>query len=207
LWEREYPSRPKHFIAVIAQQCFFVAFSVLTARLEGIDLWAPPADGRNALLIALASLAVMIGMMAPRWRRNVAEREWKLYYFMPRSPDERLLWTFVSLFAGFGEEIIYRGVMFTLLWRLLGSAPAAALLVAVIFSVSHFMQGWKSMFVILAIALGFQAIYYSTGSLFPGMAVHFAYDLVAGLLYGYWGEKLGYPVEGVPREKPRSNEG
>jgi membrane protease YdiL (CAAX protease family) len=61
------------------------------------------------------------------------------------------------------------------------------------------------MLVIFAIALGFQAIYYLTGSLFPGMAVHFLYDLTAGMMYGFWGEKLGYPIEGVPREKAVAN--
>jgi membrane protease YdiL (CAAX protease family) len=205
LRERGYPPRSKHFIAVIAQQVLFITVSVAVARAENLDLWAPPAGWRSAAFIAAVSLAVMVGVMAPRWRRNVEEREWKLYYFMPRSPGERSLWGGVSLFAGFGEELIYRGVMYALLWRLSGSWAAAALLVAVVFAVSHFMQGWKSMLVIFVIAVGFQAIYNLTGSLFPGMAVHFLYDLIAGLLYGYWGEKLGYPVEGVFQTKSGAN--
>jgi membrane protease YdiL (CAAX protease family) len=111
------------------------------------------------------------------------------------------LWAGVSLFAGFGEEIIYRGVLFSLLWILLDSPLAAALIVAVVFTFNHYVQGWLSMLVIFALALSFQAMFYLTGSLFPGMIVHFLYDLTAGMMYGYWGEKLGYPVEGVPRKE------
>jgi membrane protease YdiL (CAAX protease family) len=202
---RDYQPRQKQFIAVILQLLFFATFSIWVALAEYINLWAKPRGWLKALLVSAAVLIAMTAFMAPRWRRNVEKRDWKLYYFMPRTPREKVLWAVVSLFAGFSEEIVYRGVMFSLLWILLDSPPAAALIVAVVFSFSHFLQGWTSMLVIFVIALGFQAIYYLTGSLFPGMAVHFLYDLTAGMMYGYWGEKLGYPIEGVPREKAVAN--
>jgi len=201
LLTRDYQPRQKQFIAIILQLLIFAAFSIWVARSEDIDLWARPKDWLKALMVSAPVLFAMTAFMAPRWRRNVEKREWKIYYFMPRTSREKALWAGVSLFAGFSEEIVYRGVMFSLLWTLLDSPMAAALIVAVVFSFSHFMQGWKSMLLIFAIALGFQTIYYLTGSLFPGMAVHFLYDLTAGMMYGYWGEKLGYPIEGVPREK------
>ncbi|HKE04600.1 MAG TPA: CPBP family intramembrane glutamic endopeptidase, partial [Blastocatellia bacterium] len=190
---------------IILQLLIFAAFSIWVARSEYIDLWAEPKGRLKALMVSAPVLIAMIAFVAPSWRRNVEKREWKIYYFMPRTPGEKALWLGVSLFAGFSEEIVYRGVMFSLLSILLDSPIAAALIVAVVFSFSHFMQGWKSMLVIYAVALGFQAIYYLTGSLFPGMAVHFLYDLTAGMMYSYWGEELGYPIEGVPREKALSS--
>jgi hypothetical protein len=30
------------------------------------------------------------------------------------------------------------------------------------------------------------------------MAMHFLYDVTAGMMYGYFGNKLGYPTEGIP---------
>jgi len=201
-----YQPRQKQFIAIILQLLLFGVFSIWVALAEYIDLWTRPKGWLKALSVSAAVLIAMIAFMAQRWRRNVEQREWKIYYFMPRTPREKMLWAVVSLFAGFSEEIVYRGVMFSLLWILLDSPLAAALIAAVVFSFSHFMQGWMSMLVIFAIALSFQTIYYLTGSLFPGMAVHFLYDLTAGMMYGYWGEKLGYPIEGVPREKALSNE-
>jgi membrane protease YdiL (CAAX protease family) len=201
LLARDYPPRRKEFIAMILQLLFFAALSILVAHDEYIDLWAKPKDWLKALLISAMALIAMIVFIAPRWRLNVEKRERIIYYFMPRTPGEKVLWAGVSLFAGFSEEIIYRGVMFSLLWILLDSPLAAALIVAVVFAFIHYVQGWRSMLVLFAFALGFQAMFYLTGSLFPGMAVHFLYDLTAGMMYGYWGEKLGYPVEGVPREE------
>jgi membrane protease YdiL (CAAX protease family) len=198
---RDYPPRRKGFIAIILQLLLFAAISILVAHAEYIDLWAKPKDWLKALLISAIALIAMIVFIAPLWRRYVEKRERVVYYFMPRTPEEKVLWAGVSLFAGFGEEIIYRGVLFSLLWILLDSPLAAALIVAVVFTFNHYVQGWLSMLVIFALALSFQAMFYLTGSLFPGMIVHFLYDLTAGMMYGYWGEKLGYPVEGVPRKE------
>lgn len=201
LLTRDYPPRRKEFISTILSLLSFAGFSILVAQDEYIDLWAMPNDWLKALLLSAMVLIAMIVFIAPQCRRNVEKREWKLYYYMPRTAVEKVLWAGVSLFAGFGEEIVYRGVMFSLLWRLLDSPLAAALIAAVVFAFAHYMQGWRSMLVLFAFALAFQAMFYLTGSLFPGMAVHFLYDLTVGMMYGYWGEKLGYPVEGVPREE------
>jgi len=198
---RDYPPRLKQFSLMILSQSSSLAVSISVARAEYIDLWAKPNDWPKTLLIGAAVLMAMIASMAPGWRRDVEKRKRKIYYFMPRTPMEKVFWAGVSLFAGFSEEIVYRGVMFSLLWIMFDSLLAAALIVAIVFAISHFGQGWKSMLVIFAFSLGFQAIYYLTGSLYPGMVVHFLYDLAAGMMYGYWGEKLGYPIEGVQREK------
>jgi hypothetical protein len=37
-----------------------------------------------------------------------------------------------------------------------------------------------------------------SGSLYVGMLVHALYDVTAGLFYGAYGEKLGYPIEPMP---------
>jgi membrane protease YdiL (CAAX protease family) len=198
---RDYPPRRKLFGVMILTQSSSAAVSILVADAEYIDLWAKPDDFPKTLWIGAAVLMAMIAPMAPGWRRDVEKRKWILYYFMPRTAGEKVLWAGVSLFAGFSEEIVYRGVMFSLLWIMLDSRLGAAFIVAIVFAFSHFEQGWKSMLVILAFSLGFQAIYYLTGSLYPGMVVHFLYDLTVGMMYGYLGEKLGYPIEGVPRKK------
>jgi membrane protease YdiL (CAAX protease family) len=191
---------PPYFISVVLQQIFFAAFSIWVAHSEGIDLFAPPPQPLRATLIGAAFLAVTVAVMAPQWRRSVGERERRLYYFMPRTPQQKVMWTFLSLFAGVGEEIAYRGVMFVLFSRLTGAPLAASLLAAVVFAFCHYIQGWKSMAVIFLFALSFQALVYVTGTLFVAMAVHFLYDVMAGMVYGYYGDKLGYPVEGIQPE-------
>jgi membrane protease YdiL (CAAX protease family) len=94
--------------------------------------------------------------------------------------------------------VTYRGVMFAILWRLMGSALAAALIGAAIFAISHFLQGVKSMTIIFGIALTFQMIAWVSGSLYVGIAVHALYDIAAGFSYAAYGEKLGYPIEAMP---------
>jgi membrane protease YdiL (CAAX protease family) len=116
---------------------------------------------------------------------------------MPRTPRERWLWAGVSLAAGFGEELTYRGVMFILLSRLLGEALPAAIAVSVVFGFSHILQGWKSAVIVAIVALAMQGLVIWSGSLYIVMAMHAIYDLVAGLACGRLGERLGYPAEGI----------
>jgi membrane protease YdiL (CAAX protease family) len=191
---------PSYFVSVVSQQIFFTAFSLWVAYSEEINLLAPPPQPVKSALIGAAFLAVMIVAMAPQWRRSVEERERRLYYFMPRTPQQKVMWAVLSLFAGVGEEIAYRGVMFGLFSRLTGAPLAASLLVAVVFAFCHYVQGWKSMAVIFLFALSFQALVYVTGTLLVAMAVHFLYDVTAGMVYGYYGDKLGYPIEGIQPE-------
>src|SRR5262249_9074470 len=96
-----YQPRQKQFIAIILQLLFFAAFSIWVALAEYIDLWTEPKGWLKALSVSAAVLIAMVAFMAPRWRRNVETREWKIYYFMPRRPREKALWAVVSLFAGF----------------------------------------------------------------------------------------------------------
>ncbi len=196
-----FPPRAKYFVSVIFQQIFFGAFSVSVALSEEIDLFAMPQNIPRSFLLGVLILAVMVALTYPRWRRNVEDRERRLYFFMPRTRGEKATWVFISLLAGVSEEITYRGVVFILLSRLTGLPLAAALIGSAIFAFCHYIQGWKSVLVIFAFALAFQAIFYLTGSLLAGMAVHFLYDVTAGFMYSYFGERLGYPAEGIPPEE------
>jgi len=199
LKDRPYPPRRKYFLMVIAQQGFFLLLSAFIARMEWIEIWERP-HGRYSYMIAVAVLLTLIAVMIPHWRKAVEERKRRVYLFMARDNRERALWVVISLLAGVGEEITYRGVMFVLLWRVTGHEWLAALASAVVFGVSHYLQGWKSVALIAAFALIFQAIYFLSGSLLLPMAMHFLYDVTAGFVYGYFGNKLGYPPEGIPPE-------
>lgn len=199
LKERSYPARRKYFLLVIGQQCFFVFLSVFVARLEWIELWQLPRQW-YWYLIGLALLAGLIAVMLPHWRQAVEKRERRVYLFMARDNGDKALWVVISLLAGVGEELTYRAVMFILLWRMTGSTWLAVLIAAAVFGFSHYLQGWTSVFLIAGFALIFHALYYLSGSLIIPMMVHFLYDLTAGFMYGYFGEKLGYPPEGIPPE-------
>lgn len=195
---RPLPPKTKYLTSQILALLVFLVISVLVGRKEWITLFPKTMPEPKHLALGAAVLAALVTLMRPLWRTRVEERSRKVWLFMPRTPRERGLWIGCSIAAGISEEVTYRGVMFGLLWRLTDSAGAAALIVAVIFSVSHYLQGWKSVSIIFGMALGFQMLAWFTGSLYVGMAVHAVYDIAAGLSYGWYGDKLGYPVDPLP---------
>jgi len=193
------PVRPRrrHFAAVLLQLMIFLGISIWVAWAEQIPLTPRPAFPGRAVGFAAFLLGAGVMLMAPRWRRNVEQRDPKAYYFMPRTAGERGLWVLVSLAAAVAEEVTFRGVLFALLVMLTGSPWIAAALAAAAFGVSHMIQGAQSAVIISVIALALHGLVAVGGSLYLAIAVHFLYDLIAGLSYGRLGERHGYPIEGV----------
>jgi len=190
------PDPKKHFRATTIELATLMFVSIVIARTTGIDLFA---FDRSRLFPGLAAGVAMyvaaVKLMRPLWRRAVEKRLPILRLFMPRDAGERAWWIGVSLLAGVGEEITWRGVQTQLLVPIVGAYAAATLLSAISFGSAHFVQGWRSCAVIVLFALGFQAVVWaSSGSLFVAMAVHVAYDVTAGITYGRLGRELGYTV-------------
>lgn len=178
------PPKRRYFISVFVQQFFLLGLSLYAASAEYVPLFRPWDLRLRDVALGVLFLVSAIVMMYPRWKKSVEKGSPKLYFFTPRNSVERALWIAVSAAAGFGEEISYRGVMFILVERLVHSGIAAALISAIIFGISHMLQGWKSALIIVFFALGFHALVHITGSLYIAMVVHFAYDVTAGLTYG-----------------------
>ena len=199
---RPLPSRTRHFVLTTVTLMLFCALSLWTARDHALPLF-PRAWPRPAGVVAGAVLLIVaVGFMRPRWRRAVERRARIAYLFMPRSGPERALWTLVAATAGVSEETIWRGVQPALLWAVVGDPYLAAGLSAVSFGVAHMLQGWRSAVVVTGLALGFQIVVVLSGSLYVAMAVHFIYDLTAGLTYGRLGRELGYPDAPQPPAAP-----
>jgi membrane protease YdiL (CAAX protease family) len=192
------PPKVKYFSSQIIILSIFFLVSAFVARREWIDVFPREVPEPRMFVLGAAVLVALVVLMRPMWKRRVEERSRRTWLFMPRTRQERVLWAGCSLAAGLSEELTYRGVMFVVLWRVTGSPLAAALIAAAVFSISHFLQGWKSMTIIFGLALAFQMIAWVSGSLYIGMAVHALYDVAAGFAYGAYGEKLGYPIEPMP---------
>ena len=192
------PPRKRFFFSVIVQLLIFGVVAAGTGSLERIELFPPAAPSAASWALGAAALALLVLGMRPLWRRRVIERSRRVWLFMPRDGQERALWLASSFAAGISEELVYRGVLTTLLARMTGSFAGAALLSAAVFAVSHYMQGWKSMAIIFGMALLFQSLAWHSGSLYVPMAVHALYDVAAGLHYGYFGKRHGYPIEPLP---------
>lgn len=195
---RPLPPKAKYLTSQILTLLCLGTISAVVGIKEWLTLFPRVVPEPEHVLLGAAVLVALVTLMRPLWRKRVEQRARKVWLFMPRTPRERQLWTICSIAAGISEEITYRGVMFGLLWRLTTSIWAAALISAAVFSISHYLQGWKSMSIIFAIALTFQMLAWFTGSLYVSMAVHALYDVAAGMFYGYYGDKLDYPLEPLP---------
>jgi membrane protease YdiL (CAAX protease family) len=186
------PNRLRHFQKTACMLLLFTALSLLVARVQWIELFPRAFPSLGAVAAGLAMYAILVACARPRWRRAVERRAPVAHLFMPANAAEHGWWIAVSLLAGVGEEITWRGVQADLLYFLTGSLCIAALLSATSFGVLHVIQGWKTAAIIGVFSLGFHGLVWLAGSLYVAMAVHVAYDITAGITYSRLGRKLGY---------------
>ncbi len=152
------------------------------------------------LLLAVAGLAIELLFrqlgLALGWAESPL-----LEKLLPRTTGERWAFVALSLVAGFGEEIVYRGYAIPVLGHLVGDIGAVALASAV-FGVLHAYQGSvgiaRTALMGAVLAWGLLA----TGSLWPPIAAHALIDVVAGVFLAEWLMVPRRP-DGVPLNEER----
>lgn len=94
---------------------------------------------------------------------------------------------FIAAFAGIGEELFFRGILQRLFIKSTRSPWTGIIITAFFFSFFHFQFfGFVPRFM-LGILLG--AIYWYSGSLWPAIIAHFAYDAII-LILAYLNPKM-----------------
>jgi len=106
-----------------------------------------------------------------------------LHQLLPRSAEEKRVFALLSLAAGTGEELAYRGYAIPVLAPLLG-VPGAAVLTTAIFAVMHGYQGVLG--ILRTGVMGGLLVwaFLASGSLWPPIIAHTLIDLLAGLVLG-----------------------
>jgi membrane protease YdiL (CAAX protease family) len=139
--------------------------------------------------LTLGAMAIIVLFREIADRSGVDESP-LLRELIPRTREEKRVFALLSVAAGVGEEIAYRGYAIPVLAPLLGVGGAAALSSAV-FGALHGYQGWLGTARTAAMG-GFLAWgFLASGSLWPAIAAHTAIDLLAGIVLG---EKLLSPA-------------
>jgi len=155
-------------------------------------------------LLAAGMLTILVFQRLAAWT-GIQESP-LLRQLLPKTRDERRVFALLSVAAGTGEELAYRGYAIPVLTPLLG-IPGAAVLTTVVFGLLHSYQGWLGI-VRTAIMGGILAWgFLASGSLLPSMIAHTLIDLLAGIVLG---ERLLSPagVAGVEQyEDPMTQEG
>jgi membrane protease YdiL (CAAX protease family) len=118
-------------------------------------------------------------------RRVIGVRESRiLEHLLPTTLPEKLLFALLSISAGIGEEVAFRGFAFPALTLVMGSDWGGAILSSVAFGLLHGYQGWIG--VIRTGMMGFllATTLLLSGSLWPAILAHAILDLISGLGLG-----------------------
>lgn len=156
-----------------------------TVGASAMGLDAVPA--RTLLLwagVAFAGGMALVGLFHLVERLLGVEEPPLLRQLLPRTGREKLLFVGVSLSAGVGEELAYRGYAIPLLAGLVGSEWTAAVLSSGVFGFLHAYQGQVGVVRTGLMGMLLAAVFVWTGSLWPAILAHAAIDLVGGLVIG-----------------------
>jgi len=103
---------------------------------------------------------------------------------LPRSKKEKRLFLGVALTAGISEEFVFRGFLFFILLIIFPSFNpfVAMIIVSVIFGLLHIYQGLSGIIKTLLFGAFFGLLYLVTGSIIPGMILHFIGDFSSAFI-------------------------
>jgi membrane protease YdiL (CAAX protease family) len=187
--------RPRIYVNAMAVEWLFVAAALQVVILRDypwsvIGVALPTVielllgGAALAVLGALLLLARRSVMKQPDGASQVRESARHLEWLLPRGPRQRRLWWAVSVHAGLGEELFYRGYLFAVLASIMPPL-SAAVVGMLIFGFAHVYQGVRGILLTSALGGVFMGLYYISGSLWVPMLAHALYDIYAGEL-GYW---------------------
>lgn len=159
------------------------AVTLAGARAAGMgaaDLGLVGLGVGEAVGWTVAAVAGAVGLAAA-WRALRVRESPVLVLLLPRTPVEKALFVGVSLSAGVGEEVVFRGFLVPALAAATGYGWLAVALAAAVFGVVHAYQNPAG--VVRAGLLGvlLTVPLLATESLVPSMLAHFLYDVLAGL--------------------------
>ena len=158
--------------------------SWLVGRTFGYSpFFLPDIEGRD-LLAGAAALAGAFGLygVSRLVRTETERRRAPVYQLMPRTRPEWALYVTMAIAAGIAEETAYRGVGMAVLTWSTGNAWMAGAIMSLAFGIAHITQEWKSVWIVVVMAILMHALVAFTGTLVIAMAVHAVYDIIAGII-------------------------
>jgi len=127
--------------------------------------------------IGMLNQKMSLGADTQKWMKSMEEEAAKQIQFMLAKHTVGELITnliFISLFAGVGEELFFRGILQRLFIRAFKNPWMGIVFTAAIFSAFHFQ--FFGFFPRLALGVVLGVIYWYSGSLWAAIIAHFIYD-------------------------------
>ncbi len=113
--------------------------------------------------------------------QNVKEKLKDIYYYLPKTLKELVVFILLSLSAGVCEEIIFRIFLFHFLNEYLYTI-GAIVLTNLIFAFTHIGNGNINLISSFMLGLLFSTIYYFTNNIWIAILLHISIDINTGLL-------------------------
>lgn len=172
------------YAEALVLQILLLAISLGVAFFLGIRLFPSRLPSAADLLMAAAVLGIALSAMILGWRFAAERSRERIRMLLPVTGSERLAWVALSAAAAVSEETLYRGLLPLVIETLSGSFVLAIAISVLAFALAHLLQGWTSALVVGIFAVAFHGLVASSGALWTAIAVHFLYDLLAGLTLG-----------------------
>lgn len=104
---------------------------------------------------------------------------------LPKTYREKQWFTLVSATAGIGEELIYRGFLMYHLMQQFPTLPLPFILLiaGILFGVAHSYQGITGILKTSLVGIVLASLYIASGSILPGIILHFIMDFSSNFLY------------------------
>jgi uncharacterized protein len=181
------------YLPLLAAEWGLFAYVAMGVRRSGAslkDLISPRWTWNSLALdvtIGLALLGLWIGVemawrLAP-WSGDHATATLARQALEVKGAADIPLWITLSVSAGFVEELTFRGYLQRQLTVMTGNTPAALVLQALLFGVSHGYQGAEPVIRITVFGLLFGLVAMVRKSTRPGMIAHALVDIVGGLTH------------------------
>ena len=168
-------------VGAIIQEAVVLMIVVGIARTAALRALRQPAGWARALLLAVATFAVIAGTAAALEPLLHAGSEQGLTpdrWDPSRSGAYTFNFIVIAAFVPIVEELVFRGVGFSLLRRF--GVPVAVGGTAVAFALAHgLVQGFP---ILLVFGLGLGWLRWKTGSIVPGIAVHASFNALSLIL-------------------------
>ena len=165
----------------------------LGTRLVGMDGMGLRIEAGGVANLGVWAAVTFAFGMATLWLFRVVRRmggwvESRLVHeLIPVTPRERGLFAGLSLCAGLGEELAYRGYAIPAVLVAGGSATVALALTSVAFAFLHSYQGVLGIVRTGVVGMIMGAVFLHTGSVWPAVVAHMVIDLAVGFV---WADKL-----------------
>lgn len=179
---RPLPRKPRRYGAMIAMQLLLLAYTLLLAQKNQVDLFGKHWPSFWSWILAAAYLAFIGVRLNAAWRRLKPERKQRARVLLPENPPEMFYWVPISFLAGLSEETAFRGMVYVALIEMTGSAGFAVTVCVLAFALAHMLQGWRGVLGAGVIGLVMHAVVYMTQGLYLAIAIHAAYDVVVGTI-------------------------